>query len=169
MAVGKTNTIKKADQTVTAKNNTPKSDIKKAETTAAPVSVKTEVKKEEVKAEPVKKEVEAKAEVKKTEPVKKAPAKTTAAKKTAKKPAAKRGAKRGPKPASERTVELYVQYGGKEVAYTDLVNRIKEMWKDQGKRETSLKTLNIYVKPEDSKAYYVINEEKDCITGEIDF
>lgn len=170
MAVGKTNATKKTDQTVTAKNNTPKSDIKKAETTTAPVSAKTEVKKEEVKPVPAKQETETKKlEVKKEETPKKASAKTTAAKKTTRKPAAKRGAKRGPKPASERTVELYVQYGGKEVAYTDLVNRIKDMWKEQGKRETSLKTLNIYVKPEDSKAYYVINEEKDCITGEIDF
>lgn len=169
MPVGKTNATKKTDQTVTAKNNTPKSDIKKVETTTTSVSAKPEVKKEEVKAAPVKKETETKPEVKKAETPKKAPAKTAAAKKTTRKSTAKRGAKRGPKPASERTVELYVQYGGKEVAYTDLVNRIKEMWKDQGKRETSLKTLNIYVKPEEYKAYYVINEEKDCITGEINF
>ena len=40
------------------------------------------------------------------------------------------------------------------------------MWKEQGKRETSMKSLNIYVKPDEFKAYYVINEE---ITGEIDF
>lgn len=168
MALGKPNTTKKADQTVAAKNNTPKSDIKKAETTT-PVSAKPEVKKEEVKEAPVKKEEVKKPEVKKEAAPKKAPAKTAAARKTTRKSTAKRGAKRGPKPASERTVELYVQYGGKEVAYTDLVTRIKDMWKDQGKRETSLKTLNIYVKPEEFKAYYVINEEKDCITGEIDF
>ncbi len=111
----------------------------------------TETKKAEVVASPVK------AEEKKT-----AAKKTTTRKKTS----AKKGAKRGPKPAAERTVELHVQYGGREIAYTDLVNRIKEMWKEQGKRETSLKSLNIYVKPDEFKAYYVINEE---ITGEIDF
>lgn len=109
-----------------------------------------------------------KAEEKKTAEVKAEPEKKTAARKTTtrKKTSAKKGAKRGPKPAAERTVELHVQYGGREIAYTDLVNRIKEMWKEQGKRETSLKSLNIYVKPDEFKAYYVINEE---ITGEIDF
>lgn len=109
-----------------------------------------------------------KTEEKKTAEVNVEPEKKTAAKKTTtrKKASAKKGAKRGPKPAAERTVELHVQFGGKEVSYTDLVNRIKEMWKEQGKRETSMKSLNIYVKPDEFKAYYVINEE---ITGEIDF
>ncbi len=162
MAAAETNkTVKKAEA---AAKNTVKTDIKKAEAKVAPASVKPEVKKEEVKpAAPVKKEPEVKtAEKPAVKPAaKKAPAKKTATKKTAKK-----GAKRGPKPASERTVDLHVQYLGKEVAYSDLVNRIKEMWKDQGKRETSLKTLDIYVKPEDFKAYYVINGD---VTGEIDF
>lgn len=160
MAAAETNKTEKKTEGTTAKN-TIKTDIKKADTKVTPAAVKTEVKKEEVKpAAPVKKEVEVK-KAEKPAAAKKAPAKKTAAKKTTKK-----GAKRGPKPASERTVDLHVQYLGKEVAYSDLVNRIKEMWKEQGKRETSLKSLDIYVKPEDFKAYYVINGD---ITGEIDF
>ena len=72
----------------------------------------------------------------------------------------KKGAKRGPKPVSERTVELQVQFGGKEdVTYTSLVNNVKEWWKEQGKRETSLKSINIYLKPEDFMAYCVINDK----------
>lgn len=145
MAVAKTSAPKKSETANTVKD------------VAA-----TETKKAEVVASPVK------AEEKKTAEVKAEPEKKTAARKTTtrKKTSAKKGAKRGPKPAAERTVELHVQYGGREIAYTDLVNRIKEMWKEQGKRETSLKSLNIYVKPDEFKAYYVINEE---ITGEIDF
>ena len=155
-----TNKTKKTEEAVAVKN-TVKADTKKTEVKAATAPAKTEVKKEaKPAAAPAKKEAEAKPAAKK-ENVKKAPAKKTAAKKTTKK-----GAKRGPKPASERTVDLHVQYLGKEVAYSDLVNRIKEMWKEQGKRETSLKSLDIYVKPEDFKAYYVINGD---ITGEIDF
>ena len=129
--------------------------------TVKPVAT-TETKTTEVVATPEK------TEEKKTAEVNVEPEKKTAAKKTTtrKKASAKKGAKRGPKPAAERTVELHVQFGGKEVSYTDLVNRIKEMWKEQGKRETSMKSLNIYVKPDEFKAYYVINEE---ITGEIDF
>lgn len=137
---------------VTKKTETAKVETKTAEpkgiSQVAAAPVKEAVKKEEtVKAvEKVKKEEKA--------PVKKQNKKT------------KKGAKRGPKPASERTVDLFVQYGDKEVSYTDLVNRIKDMWKAEGKRETSLKTLNIYVKPEEAKAYYVIN---DKITGDLDF
>ena len=142
-----------------AKTNAQKSQS--ADTVKDPVAT-TETKTTEVVASPEK------TEEKKTAEVNVEPEKKTVAKKatTRKKASAKKGAKRGPKPAAERTVELHVQYGGKEVAYTDLVNRIKEMWKEQGKRETSMKSLNIYVKPDEFKAYYVINEE---ITGEIDF
>ncbi len=131
-----------------AVNATKKTETAKVETKVAETKTATPVK-EVAKKDEVKKEVPAKKETKKT------------VKKTTKK-----GAKRGPKPASERTVELYVQYGEKEVTYTDLVTRIKDMWKADGKRETSLKSLNIYVKPEESKAYYVINDD---ITGELDF
>lgn len=146
MAVAKTNAPKKSETANTVKDAVATTAAKKTEVVASPV----------------------KTEEKKTAEVKTEPEKKTAAKKTTtrKKALAKKGAKRGPKPAAERTIELHVQYGGREVAYTDLVNRIKEMWKEQGKRETSLKNLNIYVKPDEFKAYYVINEE---ITGEIDF
>ena len=82
----------------------------------------------------------------------------------------KPGAKRGPKPASERTIEMTVQFGEKEVTYTDMVNRIKAMWKEQGKREVSMKSLELYVKPEESKVYYVINsQDKKPVIGEIDY
>ena len=146
MAVAKTNAPKKSEPATTVKDPVETAVTKTAEVVASPE----------------------KTEEKKTAEVKEEPEKKTAAKKTTtrKKASAKKGAKRGPKPAAERTVELHVQYGGREVAYTDLVNRVKEMWKEQGKRETSLKSLNIYVKPDEFKAYYVINEE---ITGEIDF
>lgn len=54
---------------------------------------------------------------------------------------------------------MTVQFGEKEVTYTDMVNRIKAMWKEQGKREVSMKSLELYVKPEESKVYYVINSQ----------
>ena len=65
---------------------------------------------------------------------------------------------------------MTVQFGEKEVTYTDMVNRIKEMWKAQGKREVSMKSLELYVKPEESKVYYVINsQDKKPVTGDIDY
>ena len=65
---------------------------------------------------------------------------------------------------------MTVQFGEKEVIYTDMVNRIKAMWKEQGKREVSMKSLELYVKPEESKVYYVINsQDKKPVIGEIDY
>lgn len=137
--------------------------------------VKTEVKPVETKQEAVKEAAPAVTTAapaaKTTKTAAKKTIKETAKKTTAKKSTAKKtGAKRGPKPASERTIEMTVQFGEKEVTYTDMVNRIKEMWKAQGKREVSMKSLELYVKPEESKVYYVINsQDKKPVTGDIDY
>lgn len=134
---------KKTNDTVAAKSNTSVPVAKKVETAAAPV-VKTEAKTEPKKDAP-----------KKAEPKKAEPKKTSMTKRGTKK-----GTKRGPKPASERTIELQVQFGDKQdVTYSNLVNNVKEWWKGQGKREVSLKSLNIYLKPEDNMAYCIINDK----------
>ena len=36
---------------------------------------------------------------------------------------------------------------------------LKEAWKTLGKNVDEIKTLNVYLKPEEAAAYYVINEE----------
>ena len=128
---------KKTSDAVSTKN-TSKTVTEKIDSTAAP-SEKTEVKQETNKVETVKASTKKKAQTKRSP---------------------KKGAKRGPKPVSERTVELQVQFGGKEdVTYTSLVNNVKGWWKEQGKRETSLKSINIYLKPEDFMAYCVISDK----------
>lgn len=158
-----------------AKANYSKKPANKKVVTEKKDVVKTEVKpvetKSEAKPEAVKETVPAAATATPAaKTTKKTTTKATAEKKTTAKKAAKTGAKRGPKPASERTIEMTVQFGEKEVTYTDMVNRIKEMWKAQGKREVSMKSLELYVKPEESKVYYVINsQDKKPVTGDIDY
>ena len=40
----------------------------------------------------------------------------------------------------------------------NILNNIKKIWTDDmGKKEKDLKDIKIYIKPEESKAYYVIN------------
>lgn len=145
-----------------------KKDVVKTE--VKPVETKQETKPEAVK-EAAPAVTTAAPAAKTTKTAAKKTTKETAKKTTAKKSTAKKtGAKRGPKPASERTIEMTVQFGEKEVTYTDMVNRIKEMWKAQGKREVSMKSLELYVKPEESKVYYVINsQDKKPVTGDIDY
>ncbi len=142
---------------------TEKKDVVKTEVN--PVETKKETKPEAAK--------EAAPAVTTETPAAKTTTKKTTTKKAAKsgaKRGPKPGAKRGPKPASERTIEMTVQFGEKEVTYTDMVNRIKAMWKEQGKREVSMKSLELYVKPEESKVYYVINsQDKKPVTGDIDY
>jgi DNA uptake protein ComE-like DNA-binding protein len=60
--------------------------------------------------------------------------------------------------------EVYVQFGGKEILTADLVQDAKTAYKAAGNR-AAVRTLRIYVKPEDSAAYFVINDE---FNGKID-
>ena len=144
-----TQTTKKAED---VKINAPvktTETVKTVKTETAAPAVKAGVK-ETVKEAP-------KAEVK-TEAVK---AEAPKAEKKAEVKAAPK--KRGPKPKTEKTEKkeavqnVYVQFAGKEILTADLVAQVTEKWVALGHRASSIKELNLYVKPEDSAAYYVIN------------
>lgn len=52
----------------------------------------------------------------------------------------------------------YVQFNGKSIDTAALTTQAKDAWKQAGNKVKDIKTLDIYVKPEESKAYYAINE-----------
>ena len=116
--------------------------------------VKKEAPKAEVKKEAPKKEAPKKAEVKKAE-VKKAPAKKEAPKKEAPKKAA---AKKAPAKKAEVKETFAVQFAGKDYASDVIVKLVKDAYKAT-KNKAAIKTLNVYVNTDDSRAYYVINDE----------
>lgn len=61
---------------------------------------------------------------------------------------------------------LYVQYGGRSLSQDDLLNIAKDVWKYDLKQKTGdLKNVDLYVKPEENKVYYVMNGE---FTGSFD-
>ena len=138
---------------------------KAAEVKAAVKATETKavVKAEEVKAE-AKEVVAKKAEtvvkkaeetVKKAEETaKKAEAKTTA-KKATKKAAAKKTAKAEKK---ELVPEVFVQFDGNEDVVANVIERAKEAFTADGHRASSIKSLKVYLKPEEYAAYYVIND-----------
>ena len=105
----------------------------------------------EVKAAPAKKVAEKKETVKK-EGAKKAPAKKeTVKKETTKKAATKK---------AEVKADVQIQFSGKAYTTDELVKIAKDVWKyDLGKKEADFKTVELYVKPEESLTYYVINGE----------
>ena len=50
------------------------------------------------------------------------------------------------------------------------MEKVVAAWEAEGKKITSIKRAKLYVKPEESKVYYVINsQDKKPVTGEIDY
>ena len=126
--------------------------VKKTVEKAAKPAVETEAVKAEA-TEAAAKTTEKAAEAKTTETAKKAPAKKTTARKT---PAKRTTTKK----AAVVTEEVYLQYAGKEFSSADLTAKVKEIWKEMGKKAADLKDIKVYVKPEENAAYYVINNEE---------
>ncbi|KZL88393.1 DUF6465 family protein [Clostridium magnum] len=57
-------------------------------------------------------------------------------------------------------VAKYLQFQGEEINIESLEKKIKAIWKDAGKLQKDIKTLKIYIKPEESTCYYVINDSE---------
>lgn len=162
---------KPAAQAKTAENETVKVETKAAEkTTAAEKEAVKEVVKETAAVEaPAKAEEKPAAKAAKTTRTK---AKKTTTKKAAapKKPAAEKkpAEKKAPAKAAKKEAEqeMILQFGGREIKEKDLYERIQQIWTEgYGKKAEELKSLKVYVKPEEFTAYYVINDD---VTGSID-
>lgn len=85
-------------------------------------------------------------------------------KKAAKAAAPKKAAKAAA-PAAEKMEEIVIQYGVMEWKGAELMERAKAAYVAEGHRAAGIKSVSLYVKPEERKAYYVINEKT---TGSID-
>ncbi len=121
--------------------------------------VKKEAPKAEVKKEAPKKEAPKKAEAKKAPAKKEAPKKAEVKKAPAKKEAPKKAAaKKAPAKKAEVKETFAVQFAGKDYASDVIVKLVKDAYKAT-KNKAAIKTLNVYVNTDDSRAYYVINDE----------
>ena len=119
--------------------------------------VKASVKETEVKVAEAAKTVEeaAKATAKTAETKVKEAAKTTA-KKTVAKAAAK---------TATVKPQFIVQYQNKESDLANIEEKVKAQFISEGHKAGTIKKVNIYVKPEEYSAYYVIN---DKFSGRVD-
>lgn len=135
---------------------TKKSAVAAAKTAAPTTPVKAEaVKTEAVKAEAVKTET-AKKEPVKAETVKKPVVKAAEKKEAAKKPAAKKPAAK----KAELISDVHIQFDGKSYTQEDLLKIAKDVWKyDLKQKAGDLVSIELYVKPEESMAYYVMNKD----------
>lgn len=119
------------------------------------VPAKKEEKKVEKKTE--KKAVAVKAEEKKAVPAVKAEEKKAPAAKAEKKAPAAKAEKKAP--AAKAAAEVVLQWNGNDYTYDRLLQSAKDVWQyDQGKNVADFKKAVIYVKPEEGKAYVVVND-----------
>lgn len=151
----KTNQVKEAEP----KTNEKASDVLQAAKNAAQ-DVKTAVKESasEVKAA-VKEAVEEKAAAK-AETVKDTAAETKETAKPAREKKPSRAAKKAAKAAKEELKpEVFIQYQGNEAIVADVIEKAKNEFVADGHRASSIKSLQVYLKPEEFAAYYVINQK----------
>lgn len=154
--------------------DTDKINAKVTKSPAAEVSVKTKTVKDDFMNPPEVKEAtqeETKDTVKETAITEKVPAKEDA-----KTPAKKTTARKSVKKVSEKPVkavekkpvrrtakkesaaEIYIQYLGKELSTKNVLENIKNLWTgEMGRKEKDFKDVKVYIKPEENKAYFVIN------------
>ena len=86
--------------------------------------------------------------------------KKTAAKaaKTTKKTAATKTEAAAPAKKSAVKPNVVLQYADKSVSFDELIQNAKNVWEyDMGRKPSEIKELNLYVKPEEGKVYFVVN------------
>ncbi len=143
---------------MTNKNIEKKKAATKTAAKVAPVAEKKAPVVEEKKAPVVeeKKPVEKAPVVEEKKATEKAPAKKTTARKTTTKRATKK---------KEVQPEVYIQFSGNESVVDVITKKAKDQFIAEGHKEEDIKSLKIYLKPEDNAAYYVVNEEN---AGKVD-
>ena len=61
---------------------------------------------------------------------------------------------------------LFVEYFGKQVEEKEMIAAVKKAWTSAGNKVGDIKTIELYVKPEDDAVYYVINKTE---SGKVEF
>ncbi len=114
--------------------------VRKTTTKAAKATTAADVKTTPAKTEEIKTE---------TVSTKKAPVKRAAAKKAA-----------ATVKKAEVKEAVYIQFAGSEYNLDEIRSNVKKAWTEEtGNKESDIKEVQIYVKPEEHAAYYVVNQE----------
>lgn len=81
---------------------------------------------------------------------------------------AKEVVKKAKKATTKKDIKttLFVEYFGKQVEEKEMIAAVKKAWTSAGKKVGDIKTIELYVKPEDGAVYYVINKTE---SGKVEF
>lgn len=146
--------VSKTTKQVTATKESEEKNDETAITGAAPKVEVADVKMVETTGQ------EDSTEKKESDLEKKTPVRKTAAKKTTRTTVKKAATKKTPEPKTEAKEEIHIQFMGKDVSNEELVNRAKEIWSlETGKKVSTIKSLQLYVKTEESMVYFVVNDD----------
>lgn len=55
--------------------------------------------------------------------------------------------------------EVFVEFNELKIEQKQLVDMAKEIWKNKGNKIKDLKSVELYLKPEERKCYYVFNSK----------
>ena len=62
----------------------------------------------------------------------------------------------------ESTAKLILEYGDKSISYDEIIQNMENKWTyDYGKKVSDIKGMELYVKPEEDRIYYVINDGEE--------
>ena len=56
-----------------------------------------------------------------------------------------------------------VEFAGKQIESKEVIAKAKKVWVDEGNQDRKvkdLKTMDLYIKPEENAVYYVFNEDE---------
>ncbi|MGN1267250.1 MAG: DUF6465 family protein [Dorea sp.] len=54
-------------------------------------------------------------------------------------------------------VKTVIEYYGKQVDEKDIIASVKKVWTQKGNKIGDIKTMELYIKPEEAAVYFVIN------------
>ncbi len=86
-------------------------------------------------------------------------------KRRGRKPGTKNGQGTAKKVREEVKPEVFIQYQGNEAMVAEAIEKAKLAFVADGHRLSTIKTFQVYLKPEEYAAYYVINKK---FTGRVD-
>lgn len=55
--------------------------------------------------------------------------------------------------------QVLLQLNGNDINVDNLPKMVKQWWKSDGKAVKDISKMNLYIKPEENKCYFVINDE----------
>ena len=78
-------------------------------------------------------------------------------KRQAKAPAAEKPAAKKTSAKKDIKVKAIVEYYGKQVEEKEIIASVKKAWTKSGRKVGEIKSIDLYIKPEEGAVYYVIN------------